>query len=332
MSDGTYYWRVRGHNTSGGCNVYGSWSNAWSVAIDVTPPSVPNPSSPSNGSTTNDSTPTFDWTSSSGATQYQLQVDNNSNFSSPEINDTTTSSIYTPGSSLSDGTYYWRVRARDAVGNWSGWSSVWSLTINTAPVPYGCDPNTVALWHLNEGGGSTAQDACGVHPGTLSQTYSWIGGRHGNAVQFGAIGSQGKMTAPSSSRMNNMTNFTVEFWINRNCASTNDQIMGKSGPGAESWIIRMSDRRIEAEVYWNGGSTRLSSNTQLGCNTWYQVAVTYDGSNVRIYIHGALDKSAANSNGVRFTTSPFWIANSGLVAGIDEVRISDVSRTSFPAP
>ncbi len=205
-------------------------------------------------------------------------------------------------------------------------------TNTPTPVPYWCDPDTVALWRFNEGSGSTAYDACGVHPGTLSGTYNWIGGRYGSAVQFGAIGYQGKMTASSSSRMNNMDRFTVEFWINRNCASTNDQIMGKSAPGAESWIIRMSDRRIEVQVYGGNGSTRVASNAQMECEAWYYVAVTYDGSYVRIYINGALDNSAPNANGVWHTSSPFWIADSGLVAGIDEVRISDIARSSFPAP
>ena len=205
-------------------------------------------------------------------------------------------------------------------------------TNTPTPVPYWCDSSSVALWDFDEGSGNTAHDSCNVHPGTLSGTYNWINGRHEDAVQFGDIGYQGKMAVSSSSRMDNMNNFTVEFWINRNCASTNDQIMGKSAPGAESWIVRMSDRRIEAEVYWGSGSTRVASNTQLGCDTWYHVAVSYDGSHVRIYINGALDKSAPNSNGVRHTSSGFWVADSGLVAGIDELRISDVARTSFPTP
>ncbi|MBZ0180109.1 MAG: glycoside hydrolase, partial [Melioribacteraceae bacterium] len=47
-------------------------------------PPVPTLVSPTNGSTTSDQTPAFDWTNSTGATGYDLQVDNNSNFSSPE--------------------------------------------------------------------------------------------------------------------------------------------------------------------------------------------------------------------------------------------------------
>jgi hypothetical protein len=33
LSDGAYYWRVRGHSTGGGCDVYGDWSSTWSIHI-----------------------------------------------------------------------------------------------------------------------------------------------------------------------------------------------------------------------------------------------------------------------------------------------------------
>ncbi|MBN1998490.1 fibrobacter succinogenes major paralogous domain-containing protein [candidate division KSB1 bacterium] len=88
-------------------------------------------SSPTNGSTISDQTPAFKWSSVSGAASYQLVVDNSSDFSSPAIDQSNlTSSSYT-SSSLSDGTYYWRVRAKDNNGNWSDWSSVWNFTISS---------------------------------------------------------------------------------------------------------------------------------------------------------------------------------------------------------
>ena len=88
--------------------------------------------SPSNTSTISDSTPTFEWLDVSGAVLYELQVDNSSSFTSPEIYQSSlTSSTYTSSSSLSDGTYYWRVRCQDSQGNWGWWSSVCSFTIET---------------------------------------------------------------------------------------------------------------------------------------------------------------------------------------------------------
>ena len=92
-------------------------------------PGVPSLASPANGSSTNDTTPTLDWSDSSGATSYQVMYDDNSGFSSPDIW-TTSNSYYTLLSSAA-GTYYWKVRAGDESGNWSALSSAFSFTIDT---------------------------------------------------------------------------------------------------------------------------------------------------------------------------------------------------------
>jgi len=34
LNHDTYYWKVRGKNTNGGCNVFGNWSNTWSFMIE----------------------------------------------------------------------------------------------------------------------------------------------------------------------------------------------------------------------------------------------------------------------------------------------------------
>ncbi len=60
----------------------------------------------------NDTTPTFDWQDISGANQYQLQVSNDSNFTSPFLDETVNLSSYTVSNNnaLAQGSYFWRVR------------------------------------------------------------------------------------------------------------------------------------------------------------------------------------------------------------------------------
>jgi autotransporter passenger strand-loop-strand repeat protein len=67
----------------------------------------------------------FDWadsTDKSGIRQYEIQVDNNSNFSSPEYSEQVAVSALS-GIILAVGTYCWQVRAQDNSGNWSAWKS-----------------------------------------------------------------------------------------------------------------------------------------------------------------------------------------------------------------
>jgi hypothetical protein len=70
------------------------------------------------------------------AVQYQLQVDNDDDFSSPEVNVLTAARSYTPVSDLVDDTYTWRVRAKDSAGHWSAWSDPWTITIKTTYTIY----------------------------------------------------------------------------------------------------------------------------------------------------------------------------------------------------
>jgi hypothetical protein len=79
----------------------------------------------------NDNTPTFSWLSAIGAENYGLWVDNNSDFSSPEILENITGTTYTLASALVDGTYHWKVRAFGADNVELGWSSTWAFTIDT---------------------------------------------------------------------------------------------------------------------------------------------------------------------------------------------------------
>ena len=124
----TYYWRVAIRRSD---TVLGAWTPA--MALDknsVTPvPLSPLTSSPPVLFT---EVPTFVWSavltpSSSprlAAPLYQLQVDNNADFKSPEIDVATPATSYTPikGKSLADGTWYWRVAMYEATGQPGPWS------------------------------------------------------------------------------------------------------------------------------------------------------------------------------------------------------------------
>lgn len=127
LSNGTYYWKVRGTNASGA----GTYSSSWSFSIGAAP-GIPVLALPSNGSLTTDTTPTFDWNDVTDASSYTILVDNNSDFSSPEINQSPTLSAYTPASALALGTYYWKVLATNVYGS-SSYSGSWTLSIGAPP-------------------------------------------------------------------------------------------------------------------------------------------------------------------------------------------------------
>lgn len=93
---------------------------------------APTLTSPANGSTT--SSTKLDWQTPSytlyPSNPYRVQVDNNSDISSPEKDTNISNTFYTPV--LAEGTWYWHVKAKDQSGIWSDWSSTWNFTYSLA--------------------------------------------------------------------------------------------------------------------------------------------------------------------------------------------------------
>ena len=112
---------------------------------DTTPPGAPTLTSPADTSSTNDNTPTLDWSNvidPSTPVTYELLVDDNSDFATPVISQNSlTVSIYTPpfASPLADGLYYWKVRAKDGVPNVGPFSSTSTFTVDTSTPPPAAD-------------------------------------------------------------------------------------------------------------------------------------------------------------------------------------------------
>ena len=132
LVNGTYYWRVRAWDASGNAS---GFEDPWSFTVDTMPPPVPTPSSPSNGSLLNSSSPSLSW---SPVSKDSLQILYRVSVSrSPDFTDALDSG-WIPQTSwrpppLVDGTYYWRVMAVDEIGNESGWSETRSFTVDTTP-------------------------------------------------------------------------------------------------------------------------------------------------------------------------------------------------------
>ncbi len=98
--------------------------------VQIQAPSQPTLRSPSNNSFTYN-TITYSWNASSGygTISYEIQIDDNSDFSSPFFsqNNISQTSIVVHGHNY--GTqYYWRVRANNEAGN-SAWSETWTHTV-----------------------------------------------------------------------------------------------------------------------------------------------------------------------------------------------------------
>jgi hypothetical protein len=128
----THYWQVRAVDRAGN-------ESAWSAPFSVLVPSPTNAAPRPNLFTT--LTPTLRWSRVSWATNYEVQVDNNANFSSPEYQrsvDSNTLEIvldrqpydWLAPFALTEGRWYWRVRASNARLVNGAWSATQTFFID----------------------------------------------------------------------------------------------------------------------------------------------------------------------------------------------------------
>ena len=151
LTEGTHILYVQERDSEG------LWSSAgtFTIEIDNTPPHVPVVT----GTTpTNDTTPTWTWSSAGGGNgifRYKLD-DNNLSSGGAE----TANISYTPDTALSEGSHTLYVQERDGAGNWSvtgSWTIVIDITPPAAPTVSGTTPtnDTTPTWTWSSAGGGT---------------------------------------------------------------------------------------------------------------------------------------------------------------------------------
>ncbi|PYF76987.1 DUF1735 and LamG domain-containing protein [Pedobacter nutrimenti] len=94
----------------------------------------------------------------------------------------------------------------------------------------------------------------------------------------------------------------------------------------ENFLLRFGDVTIKPnQLQLAGGGTPLTVPNEFGVNTWYHLALVFDGSSIKIYVNGVQSASLNASRKVDLTNGDFFIgrsANGRLLNGlISECRI-----------
>jgi hypothetical protein len=299
LAPGTYHWRVRAGNGCGN----GPWSTAWSVTVLLPPSTAPGLIAPTDGGSTCDTIPAFDWAPVSGATSYQIQVDDDSSFSSPEIEATTSSSDFTPPSALAPDTYYWRVRAVGECGD-GPWSAAWSVTVVLPP--------TTAPGLIAPADGSSTCDT------TPTFDWSWVSGATSYQIQVDDDPSFG---SPEIEATSSSSDFTPTSALAPGTYHWRVRAIGECGDGPWS-VVRsitiLTPPSISDLSFPSDGSSTCDTTPAFGWSTVsgatsYQIQVDDDPSfgSPEIYVS---------------TTSSGYTPSSALPPGTYSWRVRAVSE------
>ncbi len=131
QEQGIWFWCVRAKDAAGN---WSDWSAGRKVTVNPTIPAAPALIAPINALVTKDDTPDFSWSSVVYGNQYEIQISLSSTFSP-----ITQTSLRDPGvftytaGALSEGKYYWRVRAKNTTLVSGPWSSVRTFIVDKTP-------------------------------------------------------------------------------------------------------------------------------------------------------------------------------------------------------
>ena len=141
----------------------------------------------------------------------------------------------------------------------------------------------IASWNFNEGSGSVVYDSTGNNNiGYLEGGISWTeAGHSGSALYFDGL--SGRINIPKTESMDLTEQVSLEAWINRD-GTQNGTIFSRNGP----FYLGVQDNRLFAGVTCghSEGWTFVQGTTQLEVGQWYNVAMSYDGTNLRGYVNG----------------------------------------------
>jgi hypothetical protein len=231
------------------------------------------------------------------------------------------------------------------------------------------DNDTLILLHLNEGSGSTTANAASglsslgsTYDGILEPFAEWTTGNtgFGNAVYFTGSASTASPSYITVGPSNDTSGFglstalTIEAWYKQDTTPPQDNNYIVSRQNSQDWQLNFMTNQSQALYAWvrttSGFVNPFSSARQWRANEWVHLAVTYEeGVGGRVYVNGVLVGSDGSATDGIYPGAGNNLAGSGtpLIVGamryapatiiapthgtIDEVRISNVVRTTFPA-
>ncbi|MEV0618046.1 LamG-like jellyroll fold domain-containing protein [Nonomuraea sp. NPDC050404] len=221
-----------------------------------------------------------------------------------------------------DGPNVLAVRSKDRAGQ-LGPIRTYVFNVNPGRGPSG-------HWPMDEGQGSTAADATGAHPATLSGA-TWTPGRTGTALRLANAHAQTAGPVIDTSR-----NFTVTAWARLTGTAASATAVTQEGGRTGAFALQYSkaDGRWALTVTGSdtdaAPATRALSAAAPRLNEWTHLAGVYDSAagQISLYVNGRLESTVAVARPWN-ATGPLTIGR-GKTGGaasepwpgdVDEVRV-----------
>jgi hypothetical protein len=123
--------------------------------------------------------------------------------------------------------------------------------------------------------------------------------------------------------------FTMELWMKSSSSATAMLLNWGTSTGNQQTAMRLANGHLQ----FVGGGVVVEGTASINDGNWHHVAMSYDGTDLRLYVDGAADGNAAVTMNTAGTVLRLGRENGASGAGfftgtIDEVRIWNLSKTA----
>jgi hypothetical protein len=186
----------------------------------------------------------------------------------------------------------------------------------------------VAAYDFEERAGATVTDASGHgNVGTISGATRTTSGRYGRALVFD--GRDDFVTVADSASLDLTNGMTLEAWVRPTDLGDSWRtavIKEQSNALAYALYAHTGGRGPSGHAHIGGSDRRARADVSIAADRWTHLAVTFDGSSIRLYRDGSQILSESADGGIATSGGPLRVGGTGLwrewFAGtIDEVRV-----------
>jgi len=191
---------------------------------------------------------------------------------------------------------------------------------------YADETGLVGAYSFSENTGKKVSDSSSLkNNGTVSQPAWTKNGKYGSALIFGKH--TNRVVIPHSESLN-LQKFTIQAWVKPTSFKTDwSTVVLKEQNNNLAYSLYTNGSRPYSHIFSNGGEREITSSRSLPTNTWSNIAVTYSGSQLKLYINGKLVSTTNYTGSIATSNLPLSIggnqvwSNETFPGLIDEVRI-----------
>jgi hypothetical protein len=139
------------------------------------------------------------------------------------------------------------------------------------------------------------------------------------------------VTVPDSNSLDLSSAMTMDAWVRPTARTGWHTLLLKEAGGQMAYEMYANDAAVSRPAAYfttPGGAIRgVTGASALPLNAWSHVAVSYDGTNMRFYVNGALVRTQARTGAILTSNGVLHIGGNEVWGGeffaglIDEVRI-----------